>query len=109
MPFPFQKMQLEAPSLYALISTWAETQLVVEKDRATIIGYGYQREIAGAFSLLVFDWEATISLDRSTLAIQDGTYGLIRAGDHLLGCKDQQTYPIPDQAVRVEVLSVLED
>ena len=41
MRYPFQKMQLEADGFYDLINTWAEMQLVVTKDSATIIGEGY--------------------------------------------------------------------
>ena len=60
MPFAFQKMQLEAGSLFALISTWTEMQLIVSEDAATISGYGYSDAIAGAFSVLVFDCDASV-------------------------------------------------
>lgn len=109
MPFAFQKMQLEADSLLALVSTWAEMQLIVEETSATIIGYGYTDEIAEAFTILVFDWEATIILDRSQLEIPIGSYDLIRSDDQLFACKDQQSFILMDQPVKVAVLSVPED
>ncbi|MEZ4995359.1 MAG: hypothetical protein R2824_33385 [Saprospiraceae bacterium] len=109
MPFPIQKMHLEAPSLYALISTWAETQMIISEKIAQIIGYGYARDVAEAFTLLVFDWEATIFLDRTGLMLPAGTYGLIHDGDTLLACREQQSFSIPDQPVTIEVISVPED
>lgn len=109
MRFPFPKMQLEADGFYDLINTWAEMQLVVSEDSATIIGYGYTYEIAGAFTTLVFDWEASIPLSRESLGLSEGSYGLIREGDIVYACKDQQAYPLPDRPVTVEVVSAPEE
>ncbi|MBK8654699.1 MAG: hypothetical protein KBG02_06965 [Haliscomenobacter sp.] len=109
MPFAFQKMQLEAGSLFALISTWTEMQLIVSEDAATIIGYGYSDEIAGAFSVLVFDWEATVLIPKEELDIPPGSYDLIRDKETLYACKEQQAYPLADRPVRVEVVSVPEE
>jgi hypothetical protein len=106
---PFQTLQLEAPSLYALIGTWAETQLLVTREEARIVGYGYPQEVAAAFTALVFDWEATIFLPRETLPLTGGTYDLILKDGTLLACRDQRSTPIPDQPVRVEVRSVPEN
>jgi len=102
-------MQLEADGFYDLINTWAEMQLVVTKDSATIIGDGYTYEIAGAFTILVFDWEASIPLSKEGLGLSEGSYGLIREGAIVYACKDQQGYPLPDRPVTVEVLSVPEE
>lgn len=109
MRFAFQKMQLEAESLFALIQTWAEMQLIVSEDTAAIIGYGYSDEIAGAFSILVFDWEATIPLPRHELDLPEGSYDLIRSNGLLHACRNQQAYPLADRPVRVEVVSVPEE
>lgn len=102
-------MQLEAPSLYALIGTWAETQLQVSDGEARIVGYGYTQEVSAAFTALIFDWEASIFLLRETLPLDDGNYDLILKDGTLLACRDQHSTPIPDQAVRMEVVSVPEE
>lgn len=110
MPYAFQQMRLEAESLYALINTWAETQLEVRPDAAVIVGYGYNEAISEAFTLLVFDWEATIHLDISDLDIPLGAYRLIRSQTTYLlyACSKEDSYPIPDRPVVVEVVSVPE-
>jgi len=109
MRFAFQKMQLEAEGFYDLINTWAEMQLVVTKDSATIIGYGYTYEIAGAFTILVFDWEASIPLSKEGLGIPEGSYDLSRMGNIVHACTSEKAYPLPDRPVTVEVLSVPEE
>ena len=111
MMFPFQKMQLEAEGFFDLINTWAEMQLVVTEDTAEIIGYGYTDEIAGAFTLLVFDWEAAIPLDRSELDIPPGSYDLIRDEDkdEVHACRGEKYYVLHDRPVTVEVVSVPEE
>lgn len=108
MSQPFQQLQLEATSLYALIETWAETQLLISKEEARIVGTGYPKGIAEAFSTLVFDWEATTFLLRETLPLAEGTYDLILKDGVLLACRDQESFCIKDQPVQVEVLSVSE-
>lgn len=109
MRFAFQQMQLQADSLFALIQTWAEMQLVLTEDSAEIIGFGYSPEISEAFTLLVFDWEATIILPEADLAIPIGSYDLIRQEDMLYACKEQRSYPLADCPVLVRVMSVPED
>jgi hypothetical protein len=109
MPFEFQKIQLYADSLLSLINTWAEMQLIVEEDSFSIIGYGYTDEIAEAFTILVFDWEATISLQETPPDIPPGSYDLVGDEGIIFACKDQKCFPIKDQAVIVEVLSVPEE
>ena len=109
MRYPFQKMQLEADGFYKLINTWAEMQLVVTEESATIIGEGYTYEILKAFTALVFDWEASIPLSKESLGLSEGSYGLIREGAVVYACKDQQAYPLPDRPVTVEVVSVPEE
>lgn len=109
MRFAFQKMQLEANGFYDLINTWAEMQLVVTKDAATIIGDGYTYEIAKAFTALVFDWEASIPLTKTGLNIPEGSYDLSRQGDIVHACTAQEAYPLPDRSVTVEVISAPED
>ena len=109
MKFVFQKMQLEAGGFYGLINTWVEMQLVVTEESATIIGYGYTYEIAGAFTMLVFDWEASIPLSKESLGLSEGSYGLIREGDIVYACKDQQAYPLPYRPATVEVVSAPEE
>ena len=109
MPFPFQKMQLEADSLYGLIGAWAEMQLIVDDEAAKIIGYGYTDEIAAAFTTLVFDWEAAISIPREELDIPAGAYDLILTEEMLYACKDPESYSLADRPVRVEVISVPEE
>ncbi len=101
-------MRLEAGSLYALINNWVETQLVVTESSARIIGYGYAHEIAGAFSDLVLDWEATIVLPRQELSLETGEYDLFMLEEGLYAFKDQQRFPLADQPVVVEVVSVEE-
>ncbi|MCB9040363.1 MAG: hypothetical protein H6557_27380 [Lewinellaceae bacterium] len=107
MKYAFQKMRLEADSLYALINNWVETHLTVTEGAAVIIGYGY--EIAGAFSNLVLDWEATVLLPRAGLELENGEYDLIMLGEELYACRKQQKYLLPDLAVTVEVVSVPEE
>jgi len=104
-------MQLEAEGFFDLINTWAEMQLVVTKDSATIIGDGYAYEIAKAFTLLVFDWEAAIPLDRAALDIPEGSYDLIRDEDknEVHACRGERYYVLHDRPVRVEVVSVPEE
>ena len=111
MQFAFQKMRLEAEGFFDLINTWAEMQLVVTKDSATIIGDGYAYEIAKAFTLLVFDWEAAIPLDRAALDIPEGSYDLIRDEDknEVHACRGERYYVLHDRPVRVEVVSVPEE
>ncbi|MCO6488459.1 MAG: hypothetical protein J5I98_08580 [Phaeodactylibacter sp.] len=108
MKYAFQKMRLEADSLYALINNWVETHLTVKEDTAVIIGYGYAYEIAGAFSNLVLDWEATIILPREELDLENGEYDLIILEKELYACRNQQKYLLPDMAVTVEVVSAPE-
>ncbi len=108
MRFAFQKMQLEAPSLYALIDTWAEMQLEVTDSAAVIKGYGFSHEIAKAFTTLVLDWEAKIFLARESLSLDPGTYDLVRVDEALFACRDQQKYLVTDRGVAVEVQSVIE-
>ena len=108
MPFDFQKVRLEAKSLFALINTWAEMQLIVQDRSAEIIGFGSTDEIAEAFTILVFDWEATISLSLDGLDIPEGSYDLIREGDIVHACRHQKSYPVTDRPVVVEVISVPE-
>ncbi|MCB0614606.1 MAG: hypothetical protein KDC75_14920 [Phaeodactylibacter sp.] len=109
MKFAFQKMQLEADGFYKLINTWAEMQLVVTEDSATIIGYGYTYEIAGAFTMLVFDWEASIPIAKEGLNIPEGSYDLSRMGDKVHACSSEKAYFLPDRPVTVEVVSVPEE
>jgi hypothetical protein len=99
-------MQLEAPSLYALIESWADTKLQISEDEARIIGCGYPKLITEAFTSLVFDWEATTFLLRETLPLAEGTYELVLKDGLLLACKDPETCVIKDQPVQVEVLPV---
>lgn len=108
MKYPFQKIQLQAESFIDLIGTWAEMQLVVTPESATIIGDGYTFEIAHAFTALVFDWEAHIPLPRAELAIPDGTFDLSRKGEQVNACRGNQFFPLADRPVRVEVVSVPE-
>lgn len=108
MKYAFQKMRLEARSLYALIQTWAEMRLAVTEDSAAITGYGYTYDIAGAFSDLVLDWEATILLRRDGLNLRPGEYDLLTLGEELYAFRDQRQYPVPDGPVVVEVVSVAE-
>ena len=109
MKYAFQKMRLEADSLYALINNWVETHLTVTEGAAAIIGYGYAYDIAGAFSNLVLDWEATIILPRAELDLENGEYDLIMLEEELYACRNQQKYRLPDMAVAVEVVSVPEE
>ncbi len=107
MRFAFTSMRLEAPSLYKLIMKWVETQLIVTENDARIIGYGYYYEIAGAFSDLVFDWEATILLPHPGL--EPGEYELNTIDGQLYAFRNRQRYSIPDGPVVVEVESVPEE
>ena len=109
MKYAFQKMRLEADSFYALINNWVETQLVVTDSSACIIGYGYAYEIAGAFSDLVLDWEATILLPRQALGLEAGEYDLSMLEEGLFAFKGQQRFPLADRPVVVEVVSVEEE
>ena len=108
MKYAFQKMRLEADSLYSLINNWVETHLTVTEGAAIIIGYGYAYEIAGAFSNLVLDWEATIVLPRAELELENGEYDLIMLKEKLYACRNQQKFLLPDGPVVVEVVSVPE-
>lgn len=109
MPYSFQKMQLEAQGFYDLIGTWAEMQLVVTQDSAVIIGDGYTYEISEAFTALVLDWEAHISLPKAELGIPEGSYDLSRKGDIVHACRGEKFYPLADQPVALEVISVPEE
>ena len=102
-------MQLEADGFYKLINTWAEMQLVVTKDSATIIGEGYTYEILKAFTALVFDWEASIPIAKEGLGIPEGSYDLSRMGDKVHACTSEKAYFLPDRPVTVEVVSVPEE
>ena len=86
-----------------------ETQLIVTESSARIIGYGYAYEIAGAFSDLVLDWEATILLPRQALGLETGEYDLSMLEEGLFAFKDQQRFPLADQRVVVEVVEVEEE
>ncbi len=105
MKYAFTKMRLEAPSFYKLIMNWVETQLIVTPDSARIIGDGYYYEIAGAFSDLVLDWEATILLPEHP-GLETGEYDLAMVEDQLHAFRNQQGYPLADGPVVVEVVSV---
>ncbi len=109
MKYAFQKMRLEAQSLYALIQTWAEMHLTLTEDSATITGYGYTYDIAGAFSDLVLDWEATILLPRDRLDFALGEFDLLTVGEELYAFRNQQQYPVPDGPVILEVVSMPEE
>ena len=109
MRYPFQKMRLEADGFYDLINTWAEMQLVVTKDSATIIGEGYTYEILKAFTALVFDWEASIPISKEGLGIPEGSYDLSRMGDKVHACTSEKAYFLPDRPVTVEVVSMPEE
>ena len=109
MRYPFQKMQLEADGFYDLINTWAEMQLVVTEESATIIGEGYTYEILKAFTALVFDWEASIPIVKAGLNIPEGSYDLSRMGDKVHACTSEKAYFLPDRPVTVEVVSVPEE
>ena len=76
-------------------------QLVVTENSARIIGYGYYYEIAGAFSDLVRDWEATIYLPQ--LGLEPGEYELNTVDGQLYAFRNQQRYPVPDSPVEVLV------
>ena len=106
MSQPFQQIQLEASSLYALVDSWASTKLLISEEEARITGCGYPKLITEAFTSLVFDWEATTFLLRETLPLAEGTYDLLLKDGLLLACKDQETCVIKDQPVQVEVLPV---
>lgn len=108
MKHPFQKMQLQADSWYALIGTWAEMQLIVRDGTAEIIGEGYTYEIARALTLLVFDWEARILLPMQELDIPAGSYDLSRQGDRVHASSGSDYFLLPDREVVVEVVSVPE-
>jgi hypothetical protein len=103
MKYAFKTLQLEAPGFYDLIGTWAETRLRVTDTDATIAGYGFTRDIAAAFTTLVLDWEARIILSAAA-GLSPGEYELIHREDGIVyACRGQQSYPLPDGAVRVEV------
>jgi hypothetical protein len=108
MKYAFQKIRLEAGSFYALINNWVETQLIVSDSGARIIGYGYAYEIAAAFSDLVLDWEAAILLSQEP-GLETGQYDLSMLDEGLFAFKDQQRFPLADQPVVVEVVSVEEE
>ncbi len=101
MKYAFTSMRLEAPSLYALFMKWVEAELIVTEDSARIVGYGYYYEVAGAFSDLVLDWEATIPIPNPGL--QPGEYELDMLDGQLYAFRNQQRYPVPDGPVVVEV------
>lgn len=82
---------------WALINNWVETQLIVTESSARIIGYGYAYEIAGAFSDLVLDWEATILLSQEP-GLEAGQYDLSMLDEGLFAFKDQQRFPLADQS-----------
>ena len=105
MPFAFRTMRLQAKSLYSLINTWVEMNLAVTEEAAIITGFGFAQDIAWAFTNLVFDWEASISLPRGGVGLETGEYKLIRLGEALYACRDQQKYLLADQPVVVEVKS----
>jgi hypothetical protein len=109
MRFAFQKMRLEADSLYSLIMNWVEMQLFVTKEETYITGYGYYYEIAGAFSDLVFDWEANIYLPQHKLELEEGSYDLIMVDEKLHACRNQKGHIVEDGPVIVEVISVPEE
>ena len=104
MRFAFQNMRLEADSLYALVANPVEMQLQVTDGEAVIVGYGYPREIAGAFTELVLDWEATILPNEDEFDLEPGEYDLLMVNEELFACKDQEKQAIPDMAVVVEVV-----
>ena len=106
MPYPFQKIQLEAQGFYHLIGTWAEMQLVITRDAAEIIGDGYTYEIAEALTALVLEWEARIPLSKEDLEIPEGSYDLSKKGDVVHACRGEKFYPLADRPIVVEVISV---
>ena len=108
MKFAFQKMRLEADSLYALVSTWAEMQLQLTEDGAVITGYGFAHEIAEAFTNLVLDWEASIFFPEGNLSLESGTYELIFIKEKLYACRDQEKLLLEDTPVVVQVTSAPE-
>lgn len=109
MNHPFQQATLQANSYYRLVQTWAEMQLVAEPERAYLHGYGYAHDIAQAFSALVLDWSAAIHLPEGTADLPPGNYDLIMQDGQLYACREQQRWPLPDAAVRVELLSEPEE
>ncbi len=92
MQHAFQKMQLQAPSFYARIDTWAEMKLLVTDDGAHLTGYFYDKEIADAFSTLIDDWEATIPLPESELGLEPGTYELGIKDETLHAFRKEQAF-----------------
>lgn len=104
MSFPFQSMQLRAPSLYALLAVPAAMRLFVDEQQAFIRGDGYPQEVAAAFSALVLDWEATISCAAFDLGLQPGAYDLIFVDGQLYACANDHRQLLADRPVRVAVV-----
>lgn len=101
-------MILEAGSLYDLVSTWAEMQLLVSEEAALITGYGFDPDISWALTTLTLDWEATIHLPPGHIALPAGEYDLITIAGDLYACRNQEKFLLPDTPVTVEVVSVPE-
>lgn len=108
MQFAFQKMRLETESYQSIIGAWVEMQLQVTPETAVLIGYGFTPEVAEGFTLLVLDWEATVTLPREGINLETGHYGLILIDEELYACRDQQKYRLADGPAVVEVVSVVE-
>jgi len=105
MKYAFQKIQLEADSFYALITTWAEMQLEVTEDSALIRGYGFAPEIAEAFTTLVLDWEAEIRLPEIPDGLTPGAYDLIELDGLVYACREGEKFRLADGEVSVEIVS----
>lgn len=105
---PFQNLRLEADSLYALINDWAQMQLTVAHDYAVITGFGFHADLAGAFSALVPDWEASIFLPTTYLDWETGTYSLELVDEKCYASRNQQGFLLPDVPVVVVVVSMPE-
>jgi hypothetical protein len=104
MKHAFQTMRLKAASFQSLITNWAEMQLVVTTEAATLHGYGFAHDIAAAFSVLVLDWEAAILLPPAHLELPPGTYSLILLADGLFACQGQERFWVGDGEGVVEVV-----
>jgi hypothetical protein len=109
MRFAFNKVRLETESLLSIIETWAEMQLFVTKDETYITGFGFPDDIGGAFTTLVFDWEAFIYLPQHKLNLEEGAYDILTIGEELYAFRNQKKYFIGDGPVVVELISVPED
>lgn len=105
MKYAFQKIQLEADSFYALITTWAEMQLEITEDSATLRGYGFAPEIAEAFTTLVLDWEGEILLPALPPGLAPGAYDLIELDGLVYACREGEKYRLEDGEVSVEIVS----